>query len=954
MKNLNFRSFVSKKISTRKKVKRPVSEETPLKHAHSFHEKPWSSEEEEPKQAAWANLNLFYIVGVFLGIIAFILILNSMSQDQEGVAVSALSVRVAATEALFAFDGTLAHTYFTTESAFVVDDVVLHYGDRVLLLHENPSERNGIYSVAGNNTLTRVADLARHQNIIRGMSVYVEEGLHNGKKTFNAVFSDASKSTYTFESSIDNLFPALEDREQLRNAVATYNPDISGAIEWQTLEDLLDTKVMSSAFGRTGVGTALDELKVLVDNSISLPNEGDLIVGQGAGLTAPLPIGTTGQILTANHTIPGKVEWSNPPIVTTVAGDYKAAEVSNVPAGNIAATDVQAALNELDAEKLDVSHFTTKGDLLAGTGVGTLNTLGAGADQTFLMANSVQAAGLQWQTLNGTLVTNIPAGTITSTDVQSAINELDNTLANYDVHAGNGLTETGSLATGTLKFNVDVANGAAISAGVPNKILDATAVSQITTLGTDTDKVPSQNAVKSYVDAAIMTQLSGGVDHDATLNFIALEHVNHACVSINSGVGLSGGGDITTSRTLSLDVTGTPALGSSPDILDEMLVYDTSGAVLRKITVSELSGGINHDTTLNFVANEHVDHSLVSITTLADTGLSGGGDLTVTRNLTVNITDTTGLAASPDTTDELLIYDTSGAVLRKITVAELSGGINHDTTLNFVANEHVDHSGVNISAGTGLTGGGDITASRTLNVDVAAPADVATGTAGKILDASVVSQTTTLGTSTSLVPSQNAVKAYIDSVVLGGVSDVLFYRGTLDASTNPNLSTGDTGGNTYLAGTNVITGDLFEISVSGTIVVSDGTILVQAGDMVMITASVADAAISLTNLKRFKTGKAAYKYIDSTDSPYSVSETDQFIGVDVSSGPVTLVLPQVSSLTAQKFDLKITHENGDVENNNITIQRSGTDTIIGETAAIVNSSYSSLSFYSSPRGWFIH
>ena len=34
----------------------------------------------------------------------------------------------------------------------------------------------------------------------------------------------------------------------------------------------------------------------------------------------------------------------------------------------------------------------------------------------------------------------------------------------------------------------------------------------------------------------------------------------------------------------------------------------------------------------------------------------------------------------------------------------------------YVANEHIDHSGVTITAGTGLTGGGDITTTRTLNV----------------------------------------------------------------------------------------------------------------------------------------------------------------------------------------------------------------------------------------------
>lgn len=51
-----------------------------------------------------------------------------------------------------------------------------------------------------------------------------------------------------------------------------------------------------------------------------------------------------------------------------------------------------------------------------------------------------------------------------------------------------------------------------------------------------------------------------------------------------------------------------------------------------------------------------------------------------------------------------------------ISATVLPAGVDHDALQNFVANEHVDHSAVNINAGTGLTGGGDITTSRTLNL----------------------------------------------------------------------------------------------------------------------------------------------------------------------------------------------------------------------------------------------
>jgi hypothetical protein len=47
----------------------------------------------------------------------------------------------------------------------------------------------------------------------------------------------------------------------------------------------------------------------------------------------------------------------------------------------------------------------------------------------------------------------------------------------------------------------------------------------------------------------------------------------------------------------------------------------------------------------------------------------------------------------------------------------LPAGVNHDALQNFVANKHIDHSSVTITAGVGLTGGGDITANRTIDLE---------------------------------------------------------------------------------------------------------------------------------------------------------------------------------------------------------------------------------------------
>lgn len=75
---------------------------------------------------------------------------------------------------------------------------------------------------------------------------------------------------------------------------------------------------------------------------------------------------------------------------------------------------------------------------------------------------------------------------------------------------------------------------------------------------------------------------------------------------------------------------------------------------------------IDHDALLNFVSNEHIDHSAVEIATAADSGLTGGGDITATRNLSVDIDGTTA-ETSANNADTILIYDDSASALRKMT-----------------------------------------------------------------------------------------------------------------------------------------------------------------------------------------------------------------------------------------------------------------------------------------------
>lgn len=76
------------------------------------------------------------------------------------------------------------------------------------------------------------------------------------------------------------------------------------------------------------------------------------------------------------------------------------------------------------------------------------------------------------------------------------------------------------------------------------------------------------------------------------------------------------------------------------------------------------------------------------------------------------VQDIAALALTDTATIDFTYNDGTGL----ITADVLPAGVNHNALLNYVADQHVAHSGVTLTAGAGLTGGGDITVSRALTV----------------------------------------------------------------------------------------------------------------------------------------------------------------------------------------------------------------------------------------------
>lgn len=157
-----------------------------------------------------------------------------------------------------------------------------------------------------------------------------------------------------------------------------------------------------------------------------------------------------------------------------------------------------------------------------------------------------------------------------------------------------------------------------------------------------------------------------------------------ATISAATSTTGAGGGTTTDSHTglLNLDA-------------DDHTQY-VHNTIARTVTAAHTFSGNTAFTGVPTFTN--IDVNGGSITGITDLAVADGGTGVSNSNSWLNSRITTSADGS-------LNYDATTAV-----------AVNHDSLAGFVGNKHIDHSGVSITAGTGLTGGGTIASSRTLNV----------------------------------------------------------------------------------------------------------------------------------------------------------------------------------------------------------------------------------------------
>lgn len=143
--------------------------------------------------------------------------------------------------------------------------------------------------------------------------------------------------------------------------------------------------------------------------------------------------------------------------------------------------------------------------------------------------------------------------------------------------------------------------------------------------------------------------------------------------TLTAGDGLSGGGDLSTDRTFTLDLN---ELGNETTIDpgDFVAMVDTTDGGSQKISFANLESALSIGNLSDFDANEIVDHTLITIS--AGTGLAysvGGAHIGQNGTLVLDIDGLTEESTIDAVVDTVPFYDASAGVERKVPIDALVG-----------------------------------------------------------------------------------------------------------------------------------------------------------------------------------------------------------------------------------------------------------------------------------------
>jgi len=342
----------------------------------------------------------------------------------------------------------------------------------------------------------------------------------------------------------------------------------------------------------------------------------------------------------------------------------------------------------------------------------------------------------------------------------SAISQLNNDL-NYISSDGQGILSSSAQIAADISgsFTATSASIAADIAGITTSFTIAADTGSNDTFNSgETLTFAGDNSIATTVsDNTITISIANGVVSGSSQvsltglsDYDANDHIDHTSVSITAGDGLTGGGDISATRTINVASANNGIVANADNI-----ELDTASSTFTDGVKSKLDAdGVLSGSSFSSPSQGTVRATINGVDTDVDTGLQTGdsptfNSLTLTGNLEVQGTTTTVDSTTIELGDNILSLNGTGAVLGGLHVNDTngpaSGSILWDGTNNrWIAGASGSEVPVALLEGQGLLSGSAQIASNISGSFTSVSASIAADIAQNAADIAASENTITL------------------------------------------------------------------------------------------------------------------------------------------------------------------------------------------------------------------
>ena len=516
--------------------------------------------------------------------------------------------------------------------------------------------------------------------------------------TTSGLSSSIATTTSGLSSSVGSLSSSIATTTSgLSSSVATTTSELSSSI------GSLSSSIATTTSGLTSTITSLSSsltssigsLSSSINSTIgSLSSSVSASIGNLSSSVATITSELSSSIGSLSSSIATTTSGLSSSIATTTLGTKNRVDSIETTTGSL--NTFSSSINTTIKSKLDSESVISGSIQVIITGTTGYSTFSSSVSTSIgALSSSVATTTSGLSSSIDSLSSSVAT---TTSGLSSSIGSLSSSVATTTLGTKNRVdsieSKTGSYATtGSNIFQGDQTITGSLYVSQNLIIAGSSSIQNISSSVLNiADNIITVNALNpsvrfgglAVIDSGSSPQVSGSMLFDSVNNQWLFVHQNQASV---------------TSSVLLMGPETYNNLGNESYITANRLVKST---------------GIEH------LTNSNISDDGTTVTMLSNTIVNG----------TFSATGTTLVSGS----SQITFNGISGLP----TLVSGSSQINHNTTTNYVANQHIDHTSVSISAGNGLSGGGDISSTRTITLDTSS-ATFTTGVKTKLNADGVVS-----------------------------------------------------------------------------------------------------------------------------------------------------------------------------------------------------------------------